>query len=142
MVVLLTEVVGGCGRIGSQFMRLTENPIVVPYGVCPGSISSTPNHPIYVCTPATSWSTIYETTMPGRCSDLVFVGNGLLPKNIPYHDVTVVVPHFAVLHVGDRPSFTKTAPPTYIAGKHSHIVETLLQKDGIINIRQYLGQHH
>ena len=101
----LIEVIGGNGRIGSQFMRLLRQnaalsqqpqPIAVPRGICPGSISSIPttpssssssmsgsSHPIFVCTPSNTWSTIYEVTTPStRCSDLVFVGNGLLPHNI------------------------------------------------------------
>jgi glycine/D-amino acid oxidase-like deaminating enzyme len=168
----LTEVIGGNGRIGSQFMYLCDHPIVVPYGVCPGSLSSSTTttmtttkdgiitKPIYVCTPASAWSHIYETTILSRRSDLVFVGNGLLPSNIPllvsnhddtssghdnndhtrYTPITIVIPHYAITKVGERPTCTGTSsPPTYIAGKHSKIVEQLLRKDGIHNIQRY---HH
>jgi hypothetical protein len=54
--LLLTEVVGASGRIGSQFMRLLQKraensnnelyhhqPIAVPRGVCPGSLSASCN---------------------------------------------------------------------------------------------------
>ena len=195
----LIEVIGGNGRIGSQFMRLLRRdissrqppPIAVPRGVCPGSISSSTTattpiscsnyNPIFVCTPSNTWSTIYDTTTPSsRCSDLVFIGNGLLPHNIQLQShpridtdnadidtanndsltdkttsssvkataaTTIVIPHYGILHVGDRPTTTSIgetsisppppSPPTYIAGKHSHMVQRLLELDGITNIQRY-----
>jgi glycine/D-amino acid oxidase-like deaminating enzyme len=61
----------------------------------------------------------------------------LLSNNIPAEEVTVVLPHYAILKVGDRPSsLVDSAPPTYIAGKHSKAVELLLRSDGIVNVQR------
>jgi glycine/D-amino acid oxidase-like deaminating enzyme len=129
----LTEVVGGSGRMGSQFMRLLGNAVALPRGVCPGSLGKG-DTPIYVCTPASSWVAVYCQTLPSRRSDLVFVGNGLLhTRGIRLDDVTVVIPHYAVLHVGDTPVVAESAPPTYLAGPHAVLTQSLLHRDGIVN---------
>ena len=149
----LTEVIGGSGRIGSQFMRLIAQDqeqdrdwedapriMALPRGVCPGSLSSASaaGQPIFVCTPAGArWASIYEATLPPqRRSDLVFCGNGLLPEAAAADDadaVTLMVPHYAVTTVGARAAVAPTAPPTYLAGPHAATVQRLLRRDGICN---------
>lgn len=104
----ITEVVGGAGRMGSQFARLLEDrAVIVPRGVCPGSLSRLPGRPIYVCTPSSSWSKIYKFTLADRRSDLVFVGNGglrllsignmSLLREEQQQNVTMVLQHYAIL---------------------------------------------
>jgi len=146
-VQLLTEVIGGAGRIGSQFMRLIAQEqdrdwddaphiMALPRGVCPGSLSAA-GSPIFVCTPAGArWSSLYQATLPPRRrSDLVFCGNGLLPPEAMDADaaVTLMVPHYAVTTVGARAAVAPTAPPTYLAGPHAAMVQRLLRRDGICN---------
>jgi glycine/D-amino acid oxidase-like deaminating enzyme len=74
--------------------------------------------------------------VPHRRCDLIYVGNGVCWGNrstISLDTVTLVVPHYAILNVGDKPLVSLEAPPTYIAGRHARFVQQLLQKDGICN---------
>jgi hypothetical protein len=140
---MVTEVVGGSGRMGSQFMRLLEDAIAIPRGASPGSVSSlSSGTPIFVCTPASSWSEIYTATLSHRRSDLVFVGNGGLLRSAGINtscntswqqwNVTMVIPHYAILRVGEKPLVSDKAPPTYIAGPHAALTRTLLHRDGVV----------
>lgn len=132
---LKVEVVGGNGRIGSQFMRLLgeSTSCAVPRGAAPGSLSR--NGPIFVCTPAAAWPNIIQLARNHhRQPDLVFVGNGLVPTGI-VEDVTVVVPHYAILKTGAKPLVATGAPPTYVFGKHAEFVKNLLTSDGVGNVQ-------
>lgn len=123
------EVVGACGRMGSLFLR-QPNAVAVSRGLSPGC-SSPLDNPIYVTTPSKSWKQIYNETLPSRRNDLVWIGNGLLLDE--FVNATVVVPHYGVLHVGNKPttSLSSLSPPTYIYGKHARHVQSILQREGI-----------
>ena len=125
------EVVGGSGRIGSQFLRLLQNQGVraIPRGLSPGCWSSV-GDPIYVTIPSVGWPLIFHVTMRERRSDLIWIGNGLLNEEM-HKNATCVVPHYGILEFGALPTTSPQSPPTIVYGKHAAKVASLLQADGI-----------
>ena len=167
------EVVGSSGKIGSYILhRLnkqklipstddTNNPIypqslnaaAVPRGVAPGCLS--PNGtPIYAAIPSSSIRNVWETTLPHRRKDLVFLCNCIPSRHLNFANsnnnniddddqgVTVAILHFGVSHnnnANDDASLvpipklnnSPQSPPTVIYGKHATTLAKLLQKDGI-----------
>ncbi|KAL7465115.1 hypothetical protein ACHAXS_005441 [Conticribra weissflogii] len=153
------EVVGSTGKIGSFLLhRLSQqssctsdatkypqslNVAPTPRGVAPGCLSP-PNTPIYACIPSSSIQDVWESTVPHRRDDLVFICNCVpsrhLNFDVEYSDFSVVVPHFGIPHIrpsGERFSLTPIvhtspeSPPTIIYGKHADTLATLLQREDI-----------
>lgn len=120
------EVVGGDGRIGSLFLK-EEGAIVVPRGIAPGCLTST--GPIIVAIPSRDWRAVYDSTLPHRRSDLVWVGNGLLSDW--QQNATCILPHFGVLQVGADPVTSLTSPPTFMYGRYANDMAALLMQRGV-----------
>jgi len=148
------EIVGGNGRIGSflyrqsgsissekesissSLYRLTRDEItgnqntLVTIG-----LHSPPGTPIYVATPASAIPELVKKTHPERREDLVFVCNGLVSKVlssigiISANEVTIVVPHFAVLKVNADPVGIRV--PSVVFGKHAKNVSILFASAGL-----------
>ena len=149
------EVVGASGRMGSFWLVTPHHKaIAVPRGVSPGSFTSL-GSPIYVATPGAAWEQVYQQTPKERRNDLVFVGNGIIPKSIlpKEHEEdelghpTFVVPHYAVLEqcrkclqqnsMSQQEQQQKwiitspTSPPTFLHGRHARLVADALKGQGV-----------
>ena len=145
------EVVGATGRIGSFLLRSGCGTLAAtPRGVSPGSLSE-PGTPIFVAVHAAAVPNIVRLTLPSRRRDLVFVTNGLPSRIItslscdgawnesPQEDVedilksiTLSIPHFGVLSVGGDVVTSSSSPPTFVHGRHSSNLASLLQPHGIV----------
>mmetsp|Transcript_11845 Transcript_11845/g.30036 ORF Transcript_11845/g.30036 Transcript_11845/m.30036 type:complete len:369 (+) Transcript_11845:275-1381(+) len=133
-------------------VTIIESAVACPRGTTPGS--QTPEGcPIYVATPSDAYLPIYEATPPSRRRDLVLVGNAGLPIDERFGECTILVPHFSVLYqdqwkgnksesiskTGKQQSSRKiqvntdrlVSPPTCIYGKHSEMVASVLEANGI-----------
>ena len=106
-----------------------------------------------MATPSDAYLPIYDATPPSRRRDLVLVGNAGLPIDERFGECTILVPHFSVLYqdqwkgnksesigeTGKQQSPRKiqvntdplVSPPTYIYGKHSEIVASVLEANGM-----------
>ena len=146
------EVVGATGRIGSLLLRSGCGTLAAtPRGVSPGSFSE-PGTPIFVAVHAAAVPNIVRSTLPRRRRDLVFVTNGLPSRILASLDggtntynesaqedidnllehVTLSVPHFGVLSVGGDVVTSSLSPPTFVHGRHSAYLSSLLQPHGIV----------
>jgi glycine/D-amino acid oxidase-like deaminating enzyme len=153
------EVVGSTGKVGSyilhrlnsEFHRLAANDeqypqslnaAAVPRGVAPGCLSPD-DTPIFACTPASSIADVWDSTLPHRRKDLVFMCNCVPSRHLapldPPDDITIAILHFGVSHHGDVSLQTPTprlnqspqSPPTVIYGRHAKTLGELLQRDGV-----------
>ena len=145
------EIVGATGRIGSFLLRSGCGTLAAtPRGVSPGSLSE-PGTPIFVAVHSAAVPNIVRSTLPSRRRDLVFVTNGL-PSRIlaslkcddtwngsaqeDFEDIlksmTLSVPHFGVLSVGGDVVTSSSSPPTFVHGRHSSNLASLLQPHGIV----------
>jgi glycine/D-amino acid oxidase-like deaminating enzyme len=148
------EIVGATGRVGSFLLRSGRGTLAAtPRGVSPGSLSES-GTPVFVAVHAAAVPHIVQSTLPSRRKDLVFVTNGL-PSRIlagldDVHDqchryesakydadellrtITLSVPHFGVLSVGGDVVTSSSSPPTFVHGRHSSSLASLLQPPGIV----------
>ncbi|KAL7527315.1 hypothetical protein ACHAXR_005700 [Thalassiosira sp. AJA248-18] len=162
------EVIGSQGKIGSYLLHRLNTPIVpipsknntnnlqypqslhaaaVPRGVSPGCLSPE-DTPIYACIPSSSIVNVWDSTLPHRRKDLVFLCNCIPSRHLTFDsdtDVTVAILHFGVSHSNANnndnnakasprtPTLNNSpqSPPTAIYGKHAMTLGNLLQKDGI-----------
>ena len=131
---LSIQVIGGAGRMGSQWMRLLgEEAVAVPRGAA--AASSENNNTIavvVVCTSAAAWPSL-RRQYSGCWLDLIFVGNGCIEDDDD--DATYVIPHYAISRVGAPPTVQEGAPPTYVVGPQARWVQQQLLSDGIPNVR-------
>jgi len=98
------EVVGSTGKIGSYILHKLNKPITskqyntdnsiypqslnvaaVPRGVSPGCLS-TLNTPIYAAVPSSSTQSVWESTIPHRRKDLVFLCNCIPSRHLNFGD--------------------------------------------------------
>ena len=144
--------IGGTGKIGSYILTSLNAPdnndypqslhaAAVPRGVCPGCLSPD-DTPIFACVPSSSIVDVYDTTLPHRRKDLVFLCNCIPSRHLVFDndfDITFAILHFGV-SVDATPSVlvptpilnnSPNAPATVMYGKHSTKLFDLLQKDGI-----------
>lgn len=123
----VTEVIGANGRMGSLWLR-SRGAVPVPRDIAPGCLSPD-GSAIFCATPAASWSTILKQTPKDRVDDLVWIGNGLLLEE--FENASVVIPHYGILAVGEKPYTSPISPPTFIFGKHSAKAKDVLDKNGV-----------
>ncbi|KAL7547468.1 hypothetical protein ACHAWF_010764 [Thalassiosira exigua] len=159
------EVVGSTGKIGSYILDRLNAPIApiqsnddasgpqypqslhaaaVPRGLAPGCLSPD-GAPIYACIPSSSIAAVWDSTLPHRRKDLVFLCNCVPSRHLTFDgdvDVTIAILHFGVSHsrtaYSDAPSIpmprlnaSPQSPPTVIYGPHASSLAGLLQRDSI-----------
>jgi len=147
------EVVGSTGKIGSYILSRLNKPITsssiiypqslnvsaVPRGVSPGC-RSTRDTPIYAAVPSSSIQRVWESTIPHRRKDLVFLCNCIPSRHLNFgdEDVSVAILHFGVSHNNTngepRLNTSLEAPPTVIYGRHAQTLTDLFIDDGIPTI--------
>ena len=132
----------------------SQNAAAVPRGVAPGCLSPD-GTPLYACTPSSSITDVWESTLPHRRKDLVFLCNCVPSRHLvaapwcddPPGDVTVAILHFGVSrdHRQDCASSSSssrmpptprlhqspTSPPTVVYGRHAIALGELLRRDGV-----------
>jgi hypothetical protein len=86
---------------------------------------------------------VIQRTPKQRRNDLVFVTNGIpsvflceeiagcLYDGIDVQEITVSVPHFGILKVGQYPIANESSPLTIVHGRHSQVLQRILSEYGV-----------
>ena len=133
------------------------NATAVPRGVAPGCLS--PDNALYACVPSSLIGDMYESTLPHRRKDLVFLCNFVPSRHLVFggdsgddsDDILVTELHLAVPHAASKDSVERpplvlgpkldsspASPPAVVHRRHARALVDLLRREGIPVHRAHL----